>query len=223
MRSFGNLSNGTCDSLIRQGVTVEKLVRVAVNFNPFLHDKLIGSTSVDEVFTHLAQEMSFFNHEILEDIITKLGDKDDKDHLADYSKEFKEFCKRKVFEIEPGCCTCWQRLSQLERKKLFVVVLPMDERTMVQKLEDAVSIKKVLAKVLGVPPATLHLHRIDRGSVILVFSVPDCIAAELFPVPNEKIALLKVKGIILVVPQDSKFESIKVCSFFSSYIILLLL
>ena len=205
MKSFGNLSNGICDSLIRQGVTVEKLVRVAVNFNHSLHDKLIGSTSVDQVFTHLTQEMSFFNHEILEDIINVLGDKDDKDHLDDYFKEFKEFCKRKVFEIEPGCCTCWQRLSQLERKKLFIVVLPTGENTML--LEDAVSIKKILAKVLGVPPATLHLHQIDMGSVILVFSVPDCIAAELFPLPNEKMGLLKAKGIVLFTPQHLKSKS----------------
>ena len=205
MESFANLSNGTCDSLIRQGVTVDKLVRVAVNFDSSLHDQLMGSTSVDRVFTHLAPEMSFFNHEILRRIINVLGDKDDKDRLADYSKEFKEFCKRKVFEIEPGRCTCGQRLSKLKRRKLFAIVIPTGEK-MLQKLEDAVSIKETLSDVLDVPPATLHLHRIDRGSAILVFSVPDSIAQELFPLPKEKIALLRVNGIILFVPQDSKSE-----------------
>ena len=203
MESFANLSNGTCDSLIRQGVTAEKLVRMAVNFDSSLHDQLVGSTSVDRVFTDLAPEMSFFNHEILARIINVLGDKDDKDHLAHYFEEFKEFCRRKVFEVEPGHCTCGRRLSKLKRRKLFAIVLPMGEKTL-QNLGDAVSIKETVARVLGVPPATLHLHRIDQGSVILVFSVPGSIAEKLFPLSKEKLALLRVQGMVIFVLQDSK-------------------
>ena len=59
MDSFADLSNATCDSLKRQGVTVDNLVRVTISSNSSLHDKLIGSTSVDQVFAHLFPEMSF--------------------------------------------------------------------------------------------------------------------------------------------------------------------
>ena len=211
MESFCNLSDNTCDSLKRQGVTVDNLVRVAVTSNSSLHDKLTGSTSVDQVFTHLAPEMSFFNHETLAKIIDELGDTDDKDCLSEYSKEFKEFCRRKIFEIEPGHCTCGQQLSQLKRRKLFAVVLP-GERTL-QNLGDVVSIKETLADDLDIPLDTLHLHRIDRGSIILVFSVPDSIAEELFPLPKEKLALLRVKGMLLFVPKYLKLESNLVCFF----------
>ena len=38
MKSFAHLSNRTCDSLIRQGVTVKKLVRVAITSNSSLYD-----------------------------------------------------------------------------------------------------------------------------------------------------------------------------------------
>ena len=206
MRSFENLSNGICDSLKRQKVTVDNLVRVAVNSDSSLHDKLIKSTSVDRVFTNLAPEMSFFNHETLTRIISVLGDEDDKECLSYYSKEFQEFCKRKVFEIEPGPCTCGQHFSKLKQRKHFAVVLPTGEKRF-QNLGDAVSIKETLADVLSVPLATLHLHRIDRGSIILVFSVPDSIAEELFPLPKEKLALLRAKGIVLFVPQDFTYES----------------
>jgi hypothetical protein len=144
--------------------------------------------------------MSFFNHETLADIINELGNKGAKDRLINYSEEFKEFCKRKVFEVEPGCYPCGQYLKQ---RKSFAVVLPTGEKRL-QNLEDAVSIKEMLSDVLGIPLATLHLHRIDRGSVILVFSVPDSIAEELFPLPKEKVTLLKVKGMVLFVPQDLK-------------------
>ena len=101
-------------ALIWREVTVKKLARVAITSNSSLHDKLIGSMSVDQVFADLAPEMSFFNHETLAEIIDELGDPDDRDRLADYLKEFKEFCKRKVFEVEPGRCTCGQRLSKLK-------------------------------------------------------------------------------------------------------------
>ena len=209
IKSFANLSNGTCKSLKRQGVTVDDLVRVAVNSDSSLYDKLIESTSVDRVFTHLASEMSFFNHEILEDIINELGDQNDKDRLADYSKEFKEFCKRKVFEVEPGHCPCGQHLTQ---RKAFAILLPTGEKRL-QNLGDAVSIKETLAEILDVPPATLHLHRIDRGSIILVFSVPDSIAQKLFPLPKEKLALLRAKGMVLFVPQHLTYEPNQVYAF----------
>ena len=202
IKSFANLSNGTCKSLKRQGVTVDDLIRVAVNSDSSLHDHLIGSTSVDQVFIHLAPEMSFFNHEILEDIINELGDQNDNDRLANYSEEFKEFCKRKVFEVEPGHCPCGQYLKQ---RKPFAIVLPTGEKRL-RNLGDAVSIKETLADVLGVPLATLHLHRIDRGSIILVFSVPCSIAEELFPLPKEKLALLRVQSMVIFVPQDSKSQ-----------------
>ena len=221
MESFADLSNRTCDSLIEQKITVDKLVRVAITSNSSLHDELTGSTSVDQVFTHLAPEMSFFNHKILEKIIKELGDPNDKDRLAEYSKEFKEFCKRKVFEVEPGHCTCGKRLSQLKRRKLFAVVLPMGEKTL-QNLGDAVSIKETLADDLDIPLDTLHLHRIDRGCIILVFSVPDSIAEELFPLPKEKLALLRVKGMLLFVPQDLKSESNLVCFLWTFFKIIIL-
>jgi hypothetical protein len=210
MDSFTDLSNETCDSLKRQGVTVDNLVRVALNSDSSLHDQLIGSTSVDRVFSHLAPEISFFNHEVLKGIINVLGDEDDKHRSHEYSKEFKEFCKRKVFEVEPGRCTCGQRLSKLKRRKLFAVALPTGEK-MLRNLGDAVSIKEMLADDLHIPPATLHLHQIDKGCIILVFSVPNSIAEKLFPLPKEKLALLRVKDMLLFVPQDLKSESNQVC------------
>ena len=207
MKSFTYLSNRTCDSLVQQGVTVERLIRVAANCNAYLLERLVKLTSIDLVFAALTTEMSFFNHGILVNIIEELGDKDDKKRLTGYFKEFTEFCKRKVFEIEPGDCTCGQRFSRMKGKKLFVVLLPTGDKAMVETLEDAVNVKEMLADILGVLPAALHLHRIDRGSVILVFSVPDCIAEDVFPLSKEKIVLLRVKGIILFIPQELGAES----------------
>jgi hypothetical protein len=216
INSFTKLSNKTCDSLIQQEkekrLTVDKLIRVAVSFDPSLRDELKELNSIDQVFTNLTPNMSFFNHKVLEGIIETLGDEDNKKNLAGYLKEFVEFCKRKVFEVEPGLCTCGRSLSKIKGRKPFAVVLPIGKNT-IRKLEDAVNIKDTLIKDLGVPPATLHLHRIDEGSIILVFSVPDSIAEKLFPLSKEKIALLRVKGMILFIPKDLKSETSQVCLF----------
>ena len=212
MNSFNTLFNKTCDSLIQQEVAVERLVRVAVGFDPSLRNELKKSKSINEVFIDLAPEMSFFNHEILANIIDVLGDKDDKERLVHYSKDFQEFCKRKIFEVQPGCCTCGKRLSKLKQRKCFAVVIPKDEKGF-ENLEDAVSIKETLSDVLCVPLASLHLHRIDKGCIILVFSVPDSIAQELFPLPKEKLALLREKGVVLFVPQDLTYEPNQVYAF----------
>ena len=218
MQSFANLSNRTCDSLKQQGVTVDKLVRVIVTSNSSLRDELKKSKSIDEVFTDLAPEMSFFNHTILVNIIKELGDEDDKMRVSDYSKEFGEFCERKVFEVESGSCSCGQNLSKIKGRKLFAVVLPTSDETILQNLGDAVNIKETLAEILGVPPATLHLHRIDKGSIILVFSVPDAIVQELFPLPKEKLASLRVKGMVLFVPQELKSKSHQVYMFLGLFV-----
>ena len=86
-----------------------------------------------------------------------------------------------------------------------------------QNLEDAVSIKETLADDLDIPLDTLHLHRIDQGCIILVFSVPDSIAEELFPLPKEKLASLRAKGMVLFVPQDPKLASNLVCVFWDYF------
>ena len=204
--SFRDLSDSTCESLIAQGIELSRLIRVATN-----HDKSLQLTSVksvDEAFTILAKSMSFFNHKLLSNIIEKLGDESDKQRLVKYSEEFNLYCKRKIFEVDPGTWAGSERFPEApEGRQLFAVVV---SDFMVETLGDTELVLETLADVLDIQPAALHIHRIDKGSVILVFSVPSCIAHEIFPLSQEKVSLLKAKGIMVFLPSISKPQTLEV-------------
>ena len=207
--SFEHLSNSTCDSLIARNIKLDRLIRVAK-----IHDKslqLSSVQSVDEAFTILAESMSFFNHKLLAIIIKQLGDECDKQRLVKYSEEFDLYCKRKIFEVDPDTWEGSERLPEaLEGRQLFAVVV---SGSMIETLGDTELVLETLADVLDIQPAALHIHRIDEGSVILVFSVPSCIADEIFPLPQEKITLLKAKGIMIFFPSISKPQNLEVSKF----------
>ena len=204
--SFRDLSDSTCESLITRDIKLDRLIRVAKN-----HDKslqLSSVKSVDEAFTILAESVSFFNHKLLANIIEKLGDESDRQRLVKYSEEFNLYCKRKIFEVDPGTWAGSERFPDApEGRKLFAVVV---SDFMVETLGDTELVLETLADILDIQPAALHIHRIDKGSVILVFSVPSCIADEIFPLPQEKISLLKAKGIMIFLPSISNPQNLKV-------------
>ena len=206
--SFRDLSDSTCDSLIKQGINLDRLIRVATNHDRSL--QLASVQSMDEAFTVLAKSMSFFNHKLLANIIDKLGDEGDKQRLVKYSEEFNHYCKRKIFEVDPGNWVGGERFSEVctDGRQLFAMVV---SDFMIQTLGDTELVIETLADVLDIQPASLHIHRIDRGSVILVFSVPNCIANEIFPLPQEKMSLLKAKGITIFVPNIFSPQNYEVC------------
>ena len=205
--SFRDLSDSTCDSLIKRNIKLDRLIRVAINHDKSLQLNSKSVKSMDEAFTVLAKSMSFFNHKLLANIIKKLGDESDKQRMLKYSEEFNHYCKRKVFEIEPGNWAGGESLPEVKGKQLFAVVV---SSFMIQTLGDTEIIIETLADILDIQPAALHIHRIDKGSVILVFSVPNYIADEIFPLSRNKISQLKAKGIMIFVPSSLNPENSQV-------------
>ena len=62
-------------------------------------EALIKSQTVDHTFDVLRPHTTFFNYEILEFLIEKMGTPTDKDDLQKFLQDFKRFCRRSVFEI----------------------------------------------------------------------------------------------------------------------------
>lgn len=158
MKSFRHLSNETCKSLARQEVTVDEIIRVAANFDS--DTRLRKLKSIDLAFAALAVKISFFNHDILANIIEELGDNNDEKRLTDYTKQLTQFCKRKVFEVEQGDCTCGYKPSQLQGCKSFAVVLPADDKRIIKYFGDDADTKVKFADILNILPSAFHLHRV---------------------------------------------------------------
>ena len=65
-------------------------------------EKLRRAKNVNRIFDIVRPHMTFFNHEILEFIIEKIGSRNDKHNLQTFLDEFNDFCRRSVFEIPPN-------------------------------------------------------------------------------------------------------------------------
>ena len=204
VKSFSKLSFTTSKSLKRRNVTIDELRNVVVNFSgdKSLSEALRRESTIDGMFSILGEHWSFFNYEILEHIIDTLGDDDDREKMDAYVAKFKTFCQHKVFEVSRDSYGS-EMCSVKKGRKSFVVVI---EKSMLQNLGDVKRAQHKIASILEIPSAQLRLHQIDEGSVILVMSVPDDVAQELFPLSKNKIRELKIEGFTIFVPKRLEIE-----------------
>ena len=205
---FADLLTNTSKSIATRGTGVEELVKVALNLGayksvnnplPLLADdqeKLKKEKSIDGAFIILQKHMSFFNYEILGHIVRQLGDDKDNKNLETFCGQFKDFCKRKVFEVPPSVFCPSGHQNQTNRK-IFVLLGTED---LFRTLADVKAAQRKVASLLGLRASTVQLKRIDIGSVILVFSIPTMISNKLFPLNSATCEKLKSIGYTLIVP-----------------------
>ena len=163
---------------------------------PLMSDKveeLKNSRTIEESFLILQPHMSFFNFKLLKHIIEgkQTGSDEDRQQLEEYCKKFELYCRRRIVEVPPG--TIGQSSTNLVECKRRAFVITSDEKSLAElSLDDARKVKREIANILGLQSSTLYLHRIEEGSLIFVFSIPEFVAQELLPLnPSLKDALKK--------------------------------
>ena len=210
--SFAKLFDETCVSLEEREISVQRVVVRALSLGayesqtiqkPLLSEdekELKRSKTIDEVFIVLRPHMSFFNFELLKHITDciKLCSDSDRKRMNEYISKFDAFCKRKVFEVPPGAVG--QPTSKLKKRKRKVFAVLMTKHEAEPNLVFVNAAKQKIAELLKLKPSTLHLHRIDEGSIIFVFSVPSFIARKLFPLKPSVAAKLKDEGFLISTP-----------------------
>ena len=195
---FAELFEKVCESL-KSKVKPKDLAVRAISRMPNMskpdRKELMQSKKIKDCFEILRDYMSFFNYELLEHIINwKKCPKECKECWEKYHKRLSEFCKRKVFEVPPDAYSV-MNVSSTEQTK-FVV---LSTRDMVESdLESVWEARMRIANLLDIDVGDLHLHRIDQGSLILVFSTPNILAERLFPLDNELRDKLKAKGYTII-------------------------
>ena len=216
IQSFAEVFDETCASIDKRGVPVHTLARRALSLGaykspkvqkPLLADEkrsLMSSGSIDEAFTILGSHMSFFNFELLKHITdsTQLCTDDDRKRMEDYCNKFDEFCRRKVFEISPSAVGQSTATLKKHKRRTFAVLLTKHEDE--PNLVYVNAAKQKIASMLNLKPSTLHVHRIDEGSLILVFSVPEFVCKKLFPLKPSVKAMFKAEGFIVLMPEPSQ-------------------
>ena len=224
MTCFAELLDNTAVSIRSRGeppAIVERLTFRALGLGAFDHPQiqkpllredeteLKCSKTVDAAFIILRRHMSFFNFELLQHTINceDLCTNNDRKRMEEYCSKFDKFCRRKVFEVPPDI---YGQSRSDGKRKSFVVLMTRHEEE--QNLVCVRTAKHKIATILKLKSSTLHLHRIDEGSLILTFSVPEFVAQFLFPLNdlvkgrlNRFISFLRYQ-VHLVYPEVEKWK-----------------
>ena len=219
---FTNLIDSTCFSLNERGVTTQELahrvLELGVYSSPIVVQKplmseerteLMKSKTIAGSFLVLQPHMSFFNFDLLKHIIDgkSTGSDEDRKKLVDYEKKFKQYCTRRIVEVPRGAIGLSS--TDLSKKQPFSMLVHKGNPLSELSLEDIKTTKRDIATLLGVKSSTLYLHKIDEGSLILVFSVPEFVARKLFPLSPAQRDTLKENGFFLFASCDAKHDTIE--------------
>ena len=126
--------------------------------------ELASASSAKEVFYIIMQHSSFFNYQLLEDVVEELGNEEEKQLLFEYKNDIlKPYLQRSIFEVPlDSISTCAPKSSA------YYPCLKLLERIDLSANE-VVIIKHDLAKLLQLP--SLELAHFDDGSIHLVFTI----------------------------------------------------
>ena len=207
--AFNKLFYKITQSLCSRGKTPQQLAalvlahrsgKVKIPLWNKYEEELRASTSISESFIILRNHITFFNFELLAWIIQHKDVCTDEDRklLQEYQAMFEKFCRRKVFRVPCHMLRPNTREDNTRNRTNFAVLLTMDEGEAM--LLDVVKAKRKLATLLNLKAGALHLEWIDKGSLILVFSVPNFVAERLFPLEHHQALLLKSEGFTVFVP-----------------------
>ena len=215
---FSDLLDSTCFSLKDRGVTTIELARRVLELGAYISPnaqkplmseevaELKNSKTIDKSLLILQLHMSFFNFELLKHIIEgrQTGSDEDRKQMEDYCIKFELYCRRRLVEVPPGAIG--QSSTNLRgcKRQAFVILTLKDHPISKLSLDDVSKVKRNIATLLGLKSSTLYLHKIDEGSLILVFSVPEFVAQELFPLSPSLTASLKKNGYSLFAISDAK-------------------
>ena len=202
MYKFQKLFSATIKSLKERKVTVKELlnhVKCLVAIEPVYEDSKLGQfrceirdanlKTIDDVMAIVCEYSSFFNYQILQNIIDNLGGEEDRKNLATYLQKFAEYVKRKVYK-----CPCEVgQISEAGRSNILVTLDKSYNNCTVSCLKN---FERELAEILiqnVSSDAVVVLCRIAPGSLQLIFQIPLSIQKTIFPLSSEQeVALTKL-------------------------------
>ena len=207
---FGNLVHNTCESLIKQGITVRELVRLlmtlgAFAFQPSLREttvlqdcieELQAADTINKVFRILLSQgyTSFFSYHIIEYIIDTFGTEQDKENLHDYTAKLTEYSRRSIFE-----CPTYSR-ARKDHANLVVKLEGVNfER---YNLHHLAAFKSRISNIIKVTNYTLRLCTVEEGCLQLTFQMPHFVKEVIFPLADSQKAALQVEGVTRLTCED---------------------
>ena len=145
--------------------------------NPIL-DRIKSSQSVSDIFILLANFWSWFNYRLLERLLKRFGNHNEKHLLEEYVSKLKHFLQRYVYEM-PSSIHSPKTLDSFTKFRA-----KLSDKMKSAKAEELPMIQAGFARILGIDAHALMLTTIGCGCVELEFLAPKIIET-MFPLSNE--------------------------------------
>ena len=145
--------------------------------------KIETATTIPEIILALQPYKSYLNYEIIDSIATEFGSPETLAEMQKYVKAFNNFCKRSAFELPINALP--KQVSKSNQKIISVKL----RKEGFASLRNAVTVRQILASILGVKTWILNLCSIEGGCVVR-FLVPAAVMSKILPLsPTVKSAL----------------------------------
>ena len=196
---FASLVFRTSVSLMKQGITVQALVKLLMTLDafqptlpkkPLLEDRieeLQVIDTIDKVFLILRGYMSFFSYHIIECIVHEFGNPQDKERLQTYTSNLDKYSRRSVFE-----CPTYS-LTRKDQANLVVKLEGIDlEKYNAKHLE---VFQYRICNIVKVSKYTLRLSSVEKGCIQVTFQMPHFVKEVIFPLSESQKAALQDEGV----------------------------
>ena len=178
-RKYASLTDDFLNSLEKRDVKVGNLKLFCITTygvsqgesTPTLPFKLESAdTLADVLITMHVSGSSWFNIQVLKDIVEQFGSDDDKKKMKAYEEnELAPYLQRSIFEMPSKSFGSYDATTGL----LSLVLLLPD--AVIPTGQDVVAIRHNLSQLLGITNGTLLFIGYENGSTILIFGIPEAV------------------------------------------------
>ena len=220
-RKFAKVASSILQSLIARNVSKDSLVACLMGFN-CLTKVFDGSkqcmfrkqrerfddpsATVATVWKFLGDYFSFFDYDILEMITDTLGTVQDKDNIAAYKNDFEGYARQRLFIHKLSSES--DQHSNKESTSMFVMLDPSFDDCEVGHLK---TLQTKLSTIFCLKKGVLRLCKVKKGSILLIFEIPDFIPCIIFPLSPDQESALRELGVTQLDCGDYHFRA-KVCT-----------
>ena len=198
---FEHVKSVAMRSLMRRGVTMDELLSHLTfletldpvkkePISPNCYADVMNAQTIPKVFIGLSNYVSFFNYDIIGQIINELGTEEDKRELQKYKDDFQEYAKRRIYECPPQ----FGPVSETDHADIFVKVDSHYGSYTVAELQDFQNRISALFRISS--QGVLRLCRVEKGCFQLMFQVPSFVQQQIFPLSSEQERALVAEGVI---------------------------
>ena len=159
-------------------------------------NKIRRAVIMEEVFLILSNYWSWYNHALLEEIINKFGDEEDRRRLEVFKESFSTFAQNRIVEFSQHSMTFGAAVG--DGKTRVSLVLKVDASWDSIHINQLAEIHRNVASILEVNPHTLYLATVRQGCILMKFLIPSSVAEAVFPLSASQQEALAAADIMLV-------------------------